>query len=133
MSKVMQSYWTFPKAFDKAPHHLLIHKLQHYGIDRSALGWITAFLTDRTQEVHVQGSTSNTSPVTSGVPQGSVLGPLLSLMFINNMPSYIKNSSTVRLFADNADCLLQWESDLGMTFRRQKCQTIRVTERKSRQ
>ena len=139
----------FSKAFDKVPHHLLIHKLKHYGIDRSALGWITAFLTDRTQYVHFQGSTSNTSPVTSGVPQGSVLGPLLFLMFINDMPSYIKNSSTIRLFADDAiiyrqirstvdsqllqedlDCLLQWESDWGMTFHPQKCQTIRVTRKK---
>ena len=139
----------FSKAFDKVPHHLLIHKLDHYGINSPALRWISAFLSDRTQEVHVQGSKSSTSPVTSGVPQGSVLGPLLFLMFINDMPSYIKNSSVIRLFADDAiiyrqirsaddsrllqedlECLLRWESDWGMTFHPQKCQTIRVTKKK---
>ena len=140
----------FSKAFDKVPHHLLIHKLARYGINSNAISWISSFLNNRTQEVHVQGSQSQISEVTSGVPQGSVLGPLLFLMFINDMPSYLKNSSTIRLFADDAiiyrqiktpqdgqllqedlECLLHWEKDWGMAFHPQKCQTLRVTRKKT--
>ena len=70
----------FAKAFDKVPHRRLILKLRHYGITGPTLHWITAFLSNRTQRVLLDGASSNSVPVSSGVPQGTVLGPLLFLL-----------------------------------------------------
>ena len=92
----------FSKAFDKVSHKLLLLKLRYYGITGETINWIQSFLTNRKQQVVCDGSISEVVNVTSGVPQGSVLGPLLFLVFINDLPSCIK--STCRLFAD--DCLL---------------------------
>ena len=92
----------FSKAFDTVPHHKLLAKLDHYGIRGKAHAWIAAFLKGRTQKVVVDGVSSDAVDVVSGVPQGTVLGPILFLIHINDLPSHVK--STVRLFAD--DCLL---------------------------
>jgi hypothetical protein len=64
----------FSKVFDKVSHSLIIHKLKHYGITGKTNEWIKNFLSDRTQSVGVEGETSTSIPVESGVPQGSVLG-----------------------------------------------------------
>ena len=69
----------FSKAFDRIPQRCLMKKLNHYGIRGSTYNWIQAFLTDRTQQVLVKGATSVSIPIISGVPQGTVLGPLLFL------------------------------------------------------
>ena len=89
----------FPKAFDKVSHSLIIHKLKQYGITGKTNEWIKNFLGDRTQSVVVEGETSTSIPLESGVPQGSVLGPSLFLFYINDMPDGIQ--STVQLFADD--------------------------------
>ena len=92
----------FTKAFDKVPHKRLIQKLCFYGLSGQIASWIQDFLTGRSQRVVVDGKFSNQAPVLSGVPQGTVLGPIAFLFYINDLSSNI--SSQVRLFAD--DCLL---------------------------
>ena len=138
----------FSKAFDRVPHERLLKKLDHYGIRDSTQGWIKAFLSNRTQQVIVEGATSDTVPVISGVPQGTVLGPLLFLIFINDLPNCVQ--SRIRLFAD--DCILyrnirsnedtivlqddlnklaDWEQKWGMDFHPDKCSTLHVTRSKT--
>ena len=92
----------FSKAFDKVAHSRLVQKLEYYGIRGKPLQWIKSFLSNRLQRVVVEGSYSTSCKVTSGVPQGSVLGPTLFLIYINDLVTNIQ--STVRLFAD--DCLI---------------------------
>ena len=92
----------FAKAFDKVPHRRLLHKLDYYGIRGSTHKWISKWLSGQSQQVVLDGQASDPVPVLSGVPQGSVLGPILFLIFINDLPDNIKSS--VRLFAD--DCVL---------------------------
>ena len=92
----------FAKAFDTVPHQRLLTKLQHYGIRDNTYNWIKAWLSNRTQQVLLDGITSSSISVTSGVPQGTVLGPLMFLLYINDIISNI--NSPLRIFAD--DCLL---------------------------
>ena len=97
----------FSKAFDKVPHKRLLGKLRLYGINDDIMAWIESFLWGRTQRVIIDGQFSSNSEVTSGVPQGTVLGPLLFLMYINDLPSVLQPSTKCRLFAD--DCLVYRE------------------------
>ena len=92
-------YLDFKKAFDTVPHERLIQKLVSYGIDGNVKEWISSFLHGRKQRVSINGHTSQWSSVTSGIPQGSVLGPILFVVFINDLPDVVKN--VVRIFADD--------------------------------
>ena len=91
----------FSKSFDKVPHRRLLYKLEWYRIRCGTLDWITCFLTDRTQKVILDDAESLPGPVLSLVSQGSVLGPILLLIYINNLPDGVTHSRpTVRLFSD---------------------------------
>ena len=90
----------FAKAFDKVPHLRLLSKLTSYGITGNTQNWIKSFLSNRKQRVSVNGALSDITDVTSGVPQGSVLGPVLFLLYINDINGNIKSS--IRLFADDS-------------------------------
>ena len=92
----------FLKAFDTVAHNKLLLKLEHLGIQSNTYSWIQAWLTSRTQKVVVEGETSNSLNVVSGVLQGTVLGPLMFLLYINDLSAGI--NSPIRLFAD--DCVL---------------------------
>ena len=92
----------FAKAFDKVPHRMLLYKLDNYGIRGSTHKWITSWLSERSQKVVLDGQASDPVPVLSSVFQGSVLGPVIFVNFINDLPENIRSS--VRLFAD--DCVL---------------------------
>ena len=90
----------FSKAFDKVHHKHLIYKLHYYGIRGPLSSWIEWFLTNCSQSVVCEGKRSNPAQITSGVPQGTILGPLLFQLYVNDLPNNLKSS--IRLFADDA-------------------------------
>lgn len=137
----------FSKAFDVVPHQRLLQKLNYCGIRNKPLGWIKAFLTNRSQRVVVKGKSSPWMPVLSGVPQGTVLGPHLFILYINDITETI--NSTTRLFAD--DCimyrpinspndkvsfqsdltkLVNWSHKWGMKFNATKCKVMRISRKR---
>lgn len=94
-------YLDFSKAFDTVPHQRLANKLDALGIRGNCLAWVKSFLADRRQCVKVNGMASGWKPVSSGIPQGSVLGPMLFIAFINDLPDVVSECH-IKLFADDA-------------------------------
>ena len=88
------------KAFDRVWHKGLIFKLKQHGIDGEFLKWITDYLSERQQKVIIRGCISSPKPINAGVPQGSVLGPLLFLIYVNDIADSLL--SLTRLFADDS-------------------------------
>ncbi len=137
----------FSKAFDVMPHERILTKLEYYGIRNNTKNWIRTFLTMRFQRVVVNGKSSDWVPVLSGAPQGTVLGPHLFLLHINDIHQNV--SSTTRLFADDClvyrpikntederilqddlDTMVKWAETWGMRFNPSKCQTMRITRKR---
>ena len=137
----------FKKAFDKVPHSLLLQKLRAIpDLDPSLLNWIQDFLTGRKQRVVLKNQMSSVCDVTSGVPQGSVLGPTLFLVYINDLPDVV--TCNVSLYADdtllyqevncyeesvefqkNIDAVQTWSQKWKMPFNASKCHAIAFNKR----
>ena len=136
----------FSKAFDVVSHRKLLHKLSHYGIKGSLHLWITHFLQDRKQSVVIDGHHSDQVSVASGVPHGTCLGPILFLIYINDITVNIK--CQLRLFADDALIYTQvrsfsdhiklqndlitlenWANTWGMRFNPSKCYVLSITKK----
>jgi len=95
----------FSKAFDMVDHGILLSKLEHYGVRSNILSWFKSYLTDRRQYVYVNGTASSTEYLLHGVPQGSILGPLLFIIYINDIPQ-ISNFAHFILYADDANIII---------------------------
>ena len=134
----------FSKAYDKVNHLKLLFKLSQHGVKGNTLNWIKSFLLGRTQAVVLEGEMLSEVSVTSGVPQGSVLGPLLFLLYINALLQNVQLQ--VRLFADDTavyltvtspedvntlqadlNILQEWERTWDMEFNPGKCQVLHIT------
>ena len=140
----------FQKAFDTVPHRRLLEVLSHYGIQNEALKWIKDFLTDRKMEVFVNGKKSSKKDVTSGVPQGSVLGPLLFIIYINllidkcgeeNLFLYADDLKVFKEVSTNDDIenlqqvldkMYDWTCYSLLRFHPEKCITMRLTNTRSK-
>ena len=96
-------YLDFPKGFDSVCHQKCFSKLLYFGIDGPLLKWFESYLSARKQRVVINGSYSSWSEVKSGVIQGSILGPVLFLMFVNDMPEVLRSSNRA-MFADDSKC-----------------------------
>ena len=138
------AYMDFRKAFDTVPHQRLLNKLKGYNINGPILNWISAFLSDRYQYVKINNSQSSMLKVTSGVPQGSVLGPTLFIYFINDLPNMSTNSH-MKIFADDTkvyneirniddvkclqnsiDEMFEWTQKWLLKFNKDKCKIIHI-------
>ena len=141
-------YLDMSKAFDKVRHDLLMEKLRDAGFGGNLLTWFHAYLCGRRERVTVLGATSRDLPVTSGVPQGSILGPPLFLLYVNNLPDSILNSK-VAMFADDTnvyrvvmseddgaalqrdlDNLSSWSAASGLAFNDKKCTLLTITRKR---
>jgi hypothetical protein len=136
-------YLDFQKAFDKVPHKRLLEKLRAIGIRGRLLNWIKQWLSGRKQRVVVKGKTSNWKDVRSGVPQGSILGPLLFIIFINDIDLGIKNrilkfADDTKIFGkvgtdkeiaslrDDLQRLFDWSESWQMQFNIEKCKIMHI-------
>ncbi|KXJ07571.1 RNA-directed DNA polymerase from mobile element jockey, partial [Exaiptasia diaphana] len=142
-------YLDFAKAFDSVDHKILLAKLKAYGISGQLLSWLTDYLSGRFQRVVLEGASSQWAPVTSGVPQGSLLGPLLFVIFINDLPDVAEEGVNTALYPDDTkifgavkngnDCetiqttlsnMAEWTQVNNIDFNASKCKTLTVTRKK---
>ena len=94
------------KAFDLINHNLLLKRLEIYGLSESTLGWFNSYLSMRKEAVAVNGTTSDFLDISRGVPQGSILGTLLIITFMNDLPFEIDDPQKLKMFADDSTILV---------------------------
>ena len=148
-SRIDVIYFDFAKAFDSVNHDIILKKLKNkFGINGTLLRFIKAYLQDRKQQVLVNGSISNSLSVLSGVPQGSILGPLLFVLFIDDMNSVVSQGTDIALYADDTkiwreiksdidqivlqsdiDKLYEWSVINKMNFHPDKCKVVAITNK----
>ena len=140
------AYLDFAKAFNKVPHCALLNKLSRFRIPGQLINWFQSYLSDRYQRVALQGTYSDWLQVLSGVPQGSILGPVLFLVYIDDIPQCIKHGSKVAIFADDSKLLkiieklfsLQqdltqfsiWSDTLEMCLSTPECEALNISRKK---
>ena len=143
-------FFDLKKAFDSVPHHALLEKLIHLNLNQHLQKWIANYLCQRTQAVIVNGATSSSLPVVSGVPQGSVLGPLLFLLYINGISEVQLSDGTLILFADDillfrpirnaldfellqedVNALFNWVCSNFLCFNAKKCKQMLVSRKRN--
>ena len=139
----------FSKAFDTVAHRRLLHKIHHYGITGKTNMWIKSWLCNRQQRVVLDGSASADSPVLSGVPQGTVLGPLMFLLYVNDIGAKVSPQTSIKLFADDCllyrtinsdaderqlqqdlDTMIEWSNTWLMRFNATKCHLLKITRQR---
>ena len=140
----------FRKAFDRVPHGRLLFKLKKMGFQGELLSWIENFLRNRRQRVVLNQTESSWRRVYSGVPQGSVLGPILFLIYINDLPEYVKSSCKIfaddtkiyskvdnendaRLVQEDIDKLVSWSQKWLLSFNAEKCKVMHIGRRNDRE
>ena len=94
------------KAFDSISHNFLLEKMQKLGLETNSLNWIKSYLSERKQITQLKDFTSTTETIKSGVPQGSILGPLLFLCYVNDLPNVFKNKCQMLSYADDTQLLV---------------------------
>ena len=136
-------YLDLAKAFNTVPTRKLLSKVKAHGIDGKILHWIEAFLVGRQQRVIVGGRHSGWGPLTSGVPQGLVMAPLLFLLYVNDLPDVL--NSGIKIFADDSklyrsvgvpadslalqgdlDAASSWADEWQLTFNANKCKVLHI-------
>ena len=141
----------FKKAFDLVDHAILLEKLKHYQLTNNTISWFQSYLNERKQKVSLNNTLSDNEVIISGVPQGSILGPLLFLLFINDLPLYIDSSNT-DMYADDTtlyvsgktldhirtnlqmalDSLAKWCRHNGMIINTSKTKVMLITTHQKR-
>ena len=141
------AFLDFTKAFDSVSHERLLLKVHAYGIRDSLLSWVRSFLTNRQQRVVLRGHYSSWTAVVSGVPQGTVLGPILFLIYINDITRNVESQSKLfaddmkvykalrnvhedtQILQDDLNALEQWSPDWQLSFNTTKCEVMRISQK----
>ena len=147
--KIDVIYLDFNKAFDSVSHGKLLHKLSLFGIQVPLHAWSTDYFNSRSQRVVINGTFSSWVSVTSGVPQGSIMGPFLFLLYVNELPDVLTTTTAIALFADDAKCskvvrnpddcvalqhdlnlLTNWSKEWRLYFNNKKFEILRISRKK---